>query len=128
VTGDIALVNDEGFLRITDRLSRFSKIGGEMVPHGRVEEALVEAYGGGGEPVFAVTAIADPKKGERLAVLTTVPPETVPGLLEKLTEAGLPNLFIPRRDSFIHVDGIPVLGTGKVDLRALRKIANERLE
>ena len=70
VTGDLGLVDEDGFLKITGRLSRFSKIGGEMVPHGRVEEALNEAIGAD-EPVFAVTAVADGRDGERLAVLHT---------------------------------------------------------
>src|SRR5690606_20705301 len=58
-TGDIAMVDEDGFVKITDRLSRFSKIGGEMVPHGRVEEALHAAYGAQGEQRFCVTAVAD---------------------------------------------------------------------
>ena len=65
ITGDIAKVDDDGFITITDRLSRFSKIGGEMVPHGRVEEALHEAAGAETQ-VLAVTAIPDEKKGEQL--------------------------------------------------------------
>ncbi len=71
VSGDIGMIDDDGYLKITGRLSRFSKIGGEMVPHGRVEEALQEAIGAA-EPVFAVTAVGDPRGGERLAVLHTV--------------------------------------------------------
>src|SRR5262245_4113543 len=45
VTGDIAAIDEDGFLQITDRLSRFSKIGGEMVPHIKVEEKLHELAG-----------------------------------------------------------------------------------
>lgn len=126
-TGDIAIVDDEGFVRITDRLSRFSKIGGEMVPHGRVEDALHEAA----EltiPTFAVTAVPDEKKGERLAVLHTFDERRVPALVARLGEMGLPNLFIPRADQFIKVDALPMLGTGKLDLKAMKTIAAERLE
>ncbi len=68
-TGDIATVDEDGFLRITDRLSRFSKIGGEMVPHIKVEEKLHELLGADGQ-VLAVTAIPDEKKGERLSWFT----------------------------------------------------------
>src|ERR671939_1441833 len=71
VTGDIGRMDEDGFLAITGRLSRFSKIGGEMVPHGRVEEALHRAIGAE-EPVFAVTAVGDARKGEQLAVLHTL--------------------------------------------------------
>jgi acyl-[acyl-carrier-protein]-phospholipid O-acyltransferase/long-chain-fatty-acid--[acyl-carrier-protein] ligase len=127
VTGDIAMMDEDGFLRITDRLSRFSKIGGEMVPHGRIEEALQEAAGATIQS-FAVTAVPDERKGERLAVLHTLDEAAIPPLLDKLAESGLPNLFIPRRDGFVKVETLPVLGTGKLDLRAIKRLALERLQ
>ena len=127
ITGDIGKLDDDGFLTITDRYSRFSKIGGEMVPHGVVEEALHKAMGIDDEQVFAVTAISDPTKGERLAVLYTTDPEAIPDLLEKLAASGLPNLFMPRKDQFVEVDEIPVLGSGKTDLKNIKRIAAERL-
>ncbi len=80
ITGDIAKLDEDGFLTITDRLSRFSKIGGEMVPHGRVEEALQQAAGSEMQ-VFAVTGIPDEKKGERLAVLHTLDEARIPEIL-----------------------------------------------
>jgi len=122
ITGDIGLMDEDGFLRVTGRLSRFSKIGGEMVPHGRVEEALHKAIGADSQ-VFAVTAVGDEKKGEALAVLHTLDDDTVQEALERVSTTGLPNLFIPRRDHFIKVDELPVLGTGKLDLRAIKRIA-----
>jgi acyl-[acyl-carrier-protein]-phospholipid O-acyltransferase/long-chain-fatty-acid--[acyl-carrier-protein] ligase len=126
VTGDIALLDEDGFLKITDRLSRFSKIGGEMVPHGSVEEALYQALGRSDESIFAVTGIPDEKKGERLAVLCTLGEGEIPALLEKLVEAGLPNLYIPRKENFIQVEAIPLLGSGKMDLGAIKKTASNR--
>jgi acyl-[acyl-carrier-protein]-phospholipid O-acyltransferase/long-chain-fatty-acid--[acyl-carrier-protein] ligase len=126
VTGDIGLVDEDGFLKITGRLSRFSKIGGEMVPHGRVEEALQEAAGSA-EQVFAVTAVDDGRGGERLAVLHTLGEDRAKQALDKLGTLGLPNLFIPRRDHLIKVDALPLLGTGKLDLRGVRKVAEEKL-
>ncbi|MEE8111668.1 MAG: AMP-binding protein, partial [Acidobacteriota bacterium] len=122
VTGDIALLDGDGFLKITDRLSRFSKIGGEMVPLGKVEEALQEAAGVDFQ-VFAVTAIPDERKGERLVVLHTVDANRIPDILEKMSASGLPNIFIPRRNHFVRVEKIPVLGTGKLDLRELKRMA-----
>jgi acyl-[acyl-carrier-protein]-phospholipid O-acyltransferase/long-chain-fatty-acid--[acyl-carrier-protein] ligase len=126
VTGDIALMDEDGFIRITGRLSRFSKIGGEMVPHGRIEEALHEVAGISTQ-VFAVTAVPDARKGERLAVLHTLKEERLPEILSRLEGSGLPNLFIPRLDQFVKVEAIPLLGTGKLDLRAIRRIATEAL-
>lgn len=126
VTGDIAIVDDDGFVTITDRLSRFSKIGGEMVPHGRVEEALHQAAGIEGQ-VFAVTGVPDERKGETLAVLHTLDDSRIPEVLSKLDDTGLSNLFTPSRRNFIKVEVLPVLGTGKLDLRALKQIAVERL-
>ena len=126
VTGDIAMLDDDGFLTITDRLSRFSKIGGEMVPHGQVEEALHQALGVDTQ-VFAVTGIPDEYKGEQLAVLHILDEARIPGIVAKLAATGLPNLFIPPRNNFVRVEALPVLGTGKMDLRRLKQIAMERL-
>jgi acyl-[acyl-carrier-protein]-phospholipid O-acyltransferase/long-chain-fatty-acid--[acyl-carrier-protein] ligase len=122
VTGDIAALDEDGFLQITDRLSRFSKIGGEMVPHVKVEEKLHEALGTT-EITFAVCGVPDPKKGERLVVLHTLSAERVADLLKKLPQLGLPNLWIPRPNQFLHVDTLPLLATGKRDLRSLREMA-----
>ncbi len=127
ITGDIAALDEDGFLTITDRLSRFSKIGGEMVPHGKVEEALQQAAGADIQ-VFAVTGLPDEKKGERLAVLHTLDDDLIPGILAKVSASGLPNLFIPSRSQFVKVDVLPLLGIGKLDLRRVKRIATERLK
>jgi len=97
-----------------------------MVPHGRVEDALHEAAGADGQ-VFAVTTVPDERKGESLAVLHTLSEAAIPPLLEKLAAGGLPNLFIPRPDRFVKVDALPILGTGKLALREVKRIAAERL-
>jgi acyl-[acyl-carrier-protein]-phospholipid O-acyltransferase/long-chain-fatty-acid--[acyl-carrier-protein] ligase len=127
VTGDQGFLSEDGFLKITGRLSRFSKIGGEMVPHGLVEESLQQAVGGD-EQVFAVTAVGDERKGEKLVVLHTLDEPKVDAAFERLGKLGLPNLFIPRRENFIKVDKIPMLGTGKLDLRGLRRAAEQAMD
>jgi acyl-[acyl-carrier-protein]-phospholipid O-acyltransferase/long-chain-fatty-acid--[acyl-carrier-protein] ligase len=124
VTGDIAAEDEDGFLAITDRLSRFSKIGGEMVPHLKIEEQLHE-LAGVTEQRFVVTAVPDGKKGERLVVLHTLPPEELKAVLDRLGESGLPNLWIPRPNQFFAVEELPHLGTGKLDLRRIKDLAVE---
>jgi acyl-[acyl-carrier-protein]-phospholipid O-acyltransferase/long-chain-fatty-acid--[acyl-carrier-protein] ligase len=120
-TGDIAVLDDEGFLRITDRLSRFSKIGGEMVPHLKIEDAIHKACGD--EPCVVV-GIPDEKKGERLVVLF-VGPMAPSDLWNKLAETDLPRLWVPKRENIYRVDSLPTLGTGKLDLRGVRAKAEE---
>ena len=121
-TGDVALMEEDGFLTITDRLSRFSKIGGEMVPHIRIEDKLHE-LAGVTEQVFAVTALPDEKKGERIVVITTLTGDKLVPVLEKLPQCDLPALWKPKASAFFHVDALPVLGTGKTDLRGVKALA-----
>ncbi len=127
VTGDIAKLDQDGFLTITDRLSRFSKIGGEMVPHGQVEDALHQAAGSDSK-ILAVTAVSNAKKGEQLVVIHTLEEALIPTILKKVADGGLPNLFIPRKDMFLKVDQLPILGSGKLDLRTLRQLAKDRFQ
>jgi acyl-[acyl-carrier-protein]-phospholipid O-acyltransferase/long-chain-fatty-acid--[acyl-carrier-protein] ligase len=123
-TGDIAMMEEDGFLTITDRLSRFSKIGGEMVPHIRIEEKLNE-LAATSEQVFAVTAVPDEKKGERIMVIHTLTEAKLAPVLEHFAQCDLPALWKPKPNQFVHVDAIPVLGTGKTDLRAVNALAEE---
>jgi acyl-[acyl-carrier-protein]-phospholipid O-acyltransferase/long-chain-fatty-acid--[acyl-carrier-protein] ligase len=122
VTGDIGAFDNDGFLQITDRLSRFSKIGGEMVPHGRVEEKLHEAAGVT-DISFVVCGVPDEKKGEQLLVLHTLPPDRLAETLHRLPQLGLPNLWVPRPNQFFRVAELPRLASGKMDLRSMKEQA-----
>ena len=125
-TGDLGHVDDDGFLYITDRLSRFSKIGGEMVPHMGVESAIQEAIGAD-DPCVAVTALPDPKRGERLFVLYAPEMSLSPqDVVRRLQATDMPRLWIPAADDFLAVEQIPILGSGKVDLKELKEVASER--
>ncbi|HZD40876.1 MAG TPA: AMP-binding protein, partial [Terriglobales bacterium] len=123
VTGDIATVDEEGFIQITDRISRFSKIGGEMVPHMRVEEVINEVLGG---PVSAVTALPDEQRGEKLVVFYSQDGVSQEDLWEKLNSSELPKLWIPKRENIHAIDSLPLLGSGKVDMQKIKAMARER--
>ncbi len=124
VTGDIATIDDDGFIQITDRLSRFSKIGGEMVPHILLEERLYEAAN---EPdaQFILTTVPDEKKGEALVVLAYNYQGSAEPLLGKLAQAGIPKLWIPDLRNFFTVDQCPTLGTGKIDMTKAKEMAQD---
>ena len=125
ITGDIAAVDEDGFIRITDRLARFSKMGGEMVPHLKIEEVVSALTD---NAACAVTGIPDERKGERLALLYTaraIPPAE---LWRRLSETDLPKLWIPKQDHMYPVESLPVLGSGKLDLRAVRTLAQDLVE
>lgn len=126
-TGDVARLDEEGFITITGRESRFSKVGGEMVPHLSVEEALNAELGAAdGELLAVVTAVPDAAKGERLVVFHLPFGRDRHDICRSLAHRGLPNLWIPSPDSFVEIDEIPVLGSGKLDLKRLSTMALER--
>jgi len=127
ITGDVGFVDADGFIHITGRESRFSKIGGEMVPHIQIEEELNKIVGGDEDILkLAVCGVPDEKKGEKIIVLYTELPEEPDAIIKKLIAAGLPSIYIPSPDGFIKVDAIPILGTGKLDLRGLQNLAKEK--
>lgn len=124
-TGDIAKIDEDGFLIITGRMSRFAKIGGEMVPLEKVEEDM-HAVLGTNDRVLAVAAVPDEKKGERLIVLhTPAMVMAVSELTDQLGKKGIPNLWVPSNRDFHQVPELPVLGSGKLDLKRVSEMAKE---
>jgi acyl-[acyl-carrier-protein]-phospholipid O-acyltransferase / long-chain-fatty-acid--[acyl-carrier-protein] ligase len=117
VTGDLGYVDEDGFLYVTDRVSRFSKICGEMVPHLPIEEAICELT------QSFVAGVPDNVRGERLTLLYTNPEATPSDIYRRLSQSGLPALWIPKREDIHPVSAIPVLPNGKVDLRLSRELA-----
>jgi acyl-[acyl-carrier-protein]-phospholipid O-acyltransferase/long-chain-fatty-acid--[acyl-carrier-protein] ligase len=123
VTGDMARIDEDGFITLTGRLARFAKIGGEMVPLEKIEEelhGLLETT----ERVLAVASVPDERKGERLVVLHLHTASCdVRGLSRGLSERGLPNLWLPGERDFFPVEHLPVLGSGKLDLKQVKEMA-----
>jgi acyl-[acyl-carrier-protein]-phospholipid O-acyltransferase / long-chain-fatty-acid--[acyl-carrier-protein] ligase len=124
VTGDLGRLDDEGFLFIEGRMSRFSKIGGEMIPHGTIEQRIAELFEWNEEDGYAavVMGLPDATKGEALVLLTTKD-ITVDQVREKLLSVGMPGLWVPK--IIKQVEMIPILGTGKLDLKGCREVALE---
>ena len=137
-TGDIGSVDLNGFITLGGRLSRFSKVGGEMVPHEGVEQAICEALqvdptAEGGVQI-AVTGIADEQKGEALVLLSALPQHQrsseektiLAEIRTALASHNIPNLWAPKY--VVPVESIPTLPTGKLDLRSCRMLAEEALQ
>jgi acyl-[acyl-carrier-protein]-phospholipid O-acyltransferase/long-chain-fatty-acid--[acyl-carrier-protein] ligase len=126
-TGDVVTIDEEGFITIVGRQSRFAKVGGEQVPFAAIEEALAALTGGSedGAPRAVVTAVPDEATGERLIVVHTALDQSPDELVKGLADAGLPRLFIPAPVDFNEIDTMPLIGIGKVDLEAINRFARQ---
>jgi acyl-[acyl-carrier-protein]-phospholipid O-acyltransferase/long-chain-fatty-acid--[acyl-carrier-protein] ligase len=131
ITGDVARIDKDGFIFITGRESRISKIGGEMVPPIMIEETLLnllrnheslQSEDDEGQVPLAVAALPDEKKGERIIVLYTHLPTTPDVLCREMLGTGCPNIWVPSPLNFFQVEEIPLLATGKLDLGKLREM------
>jgi len=121
-TGDIGRFDEDGFLYIEGRLSRFSKIGGEMVPHETIEQKILSVLPATehSERIIAIVGVADAAKGEALVLLSSIDLD-LPSLRAALSEIGVPNLWIPK--TVRRVEAIPLLASGKLDLGACKALA-----
>ena len=128
-TGDVGRLDDDGFLYIEGRISRFSKIAGEMVPHETVEAAIIKVLGldSEAERRIAVVGIPDEQKGEAILLLSTVAGPTLEqdciDLRYKLLEEGLSSLWCPKR--IVPVREIPILASGKLDIKSCETLAKQ---
>ncbi len=123
VTGDMGRLDEDGFLTLTGRLSRFAKVGGEMVPLEKIEETLHEILGTC-ERVCAVTCVPDEARGERLVVLYLSQESVdIRQWCQQLSSRGLPNLWLPSERDFHAVPELPVLGSGKLNLQGVKEMA-----
>ncbi len=96
-----------------------------MVPHLRIEDAVADILGG---PACVVTGVPDQHRGERLALLYTDANIAPRDLWRRLSQSGLPALWIPKCDDIFQVASLPLLGTGKLDLRAIKAQAARLME
>ena len=121
-TGDIASIDDDGFVHIQGRMKRFAKIAGEMVSLTAVEEIAQHCWLKG---VHVALAISDARKGEQLVLMSTHMPTERKVMLDYARQHGISELQIPRQ--FVHVDRVPLLGTGKIDYPAAQKLLDAML-
>jgi acyl-[acyl-carrier-protein]-phospholipid O-acyltransferase/long-chain-fatty-acid--[acyl-carrier-protein] ligase len=117
-TGDVVKIDDDGLVRILGRAKRFAKIGGEMVSLAAVEQMATACWPGGRH---AVVCVSDPRKGERLVLITDQGQATSGDFLAHAKANGAPEIAVPRK--VIKVHELPVLGTGKTDYVSLQHIA-----
>ena len=122
ITGDIGRIDEDGFIFITDRLARFAKIGGEMVPMKGVEDAIRTICELPPNSV-AVVKLPDKTRGERVVVVHVPIPMSPRDVVDKLNQSSMPKLWIPDSRSFIEVETIPILGSGKTDYKGIELIA-----
>jgi acyl-[acyl-carrier-protein]-phospholipid O-acyltransferase / long-chain-fatty-acid--[acyl-carrier-protein] ligase len=124
ITGDIAFIDNNGFLHVIDRLSRFTQVGDEEVSHALLEEELMDCVGSS-ELLFSVTAVSDDKDQERLVVLYDRS-VNIKKLLREMSLRSLPQGWLPDEEFFYEVPMIPHLPSGKADLVRVKDLAQER--
>lgn len=128
-SGDVGRVDNDGFLYIEGRISRFSKIAGEMVPHETVEATVNKVLGLDNETErkVAIVGIPDAKKGEAILLLSAIASDALEqealDIRYKLLDEGLPSLWCPK--TILQVDSIPVLASGKLDIKACHNLVQE---
>ena len=124
-SGDKGHLDDDGFLTIVDRYSRFAKLSGEMVSLAAVEGQIRRVCGNPEMDVCALS-VPDPRKGEQIILLAAGVSLDLHTLRRQLLEEGFSPLTIPHE--IIEVESIPKLGSGKTDFGAARALADQMRE
>ena len=119
-TGDVAAIGEDGVVRLLGRVKRFAKIGGEMVSLTAVEDLVLGALPGA---KHAVVSVPDPRKGERLVLVTDHPAPDTAVVAAYARAQGAPELAVPKR--VVRVPEVPVLGSGKTDYVTIQRMADE---
>jgi acyl-[acyl-carrier-protein]-phospholipid O-acyltransferase / long-chain-fatty-acid--[acyl-carrier-protein] ligase len=117
-TGDVAVLEEDGYLRLLGRAKRFAKVGGEMISLQAVEDLAATLWP---DCWCAVAAVADPKKGEKLVLITDDPHASSQALLAHAESVGAADIAVPRK--VVKVGAPVLLGTGKTDYAAVQRIA-----
>ena len=121
-TGDVVAIDDEGFIAIRGRVKRFAKIGGEMVSLAVVENCASAIWP---DSMHAAVTMPDGRKGEQIVLVTSAKEANRSEIVAWAQNHGVPELAVPRK--IVHVDQVPVLGTGKTDYGSVTKVAVERV-
>lgn len=126
-SGDKGHLDSDGFIHIVDRYSRFAKIGGEMVSLGGIEEEIAKLIKKNeiGEFRYVAVALEDSKKGESVVLLVSGEKSEYENFRNVLRESGIPPLFKPSKT--IYIDSIPTLGSGKIDFKGAKDLAQKLL-
>jgi acyl-[acyl-carrier-protein]-phospholipid O-acyltransferase / long-chain-fatty-acid--[acyl-carrier-protein] ligase len=120
-TGDIVIIDEQGFITIKGRAKRFAKVGGEMISLAAVETLACDLWP---QQISAVVAVPDLRKGERLILATQKKDATRAEFMTFAKQRHAADLMIPAE--IMIFDKLPTLGSGKVDLVSLGKLVDER--
>jgi acyl-[acyl-carrier-protein]-phospholipid O-acyltransferase/long-chain-fatty-acid--[acyl-carrier-protein] ligase len=122
-TGDIVTIDVDGFVTIKGRAKRFAKIGGEMVSLAAVETLASETWPG---VLSAVAAVPDPRKGERLVLITEKAGATRAEFQAVAKARGASEMMLP--SEVIVVDKVPLLGSGKLDYAGVTEMVKQHVQ
>ncbi|MBI1391542.1 MAG: AMP-binding protein [Alphaproteobacteria bacterium] len=121
-TGDVVVIDEAGYMSIRGRVKRFAKIGGEMVSLAVVENCATAVWP---DNMHAATILPDPRKGEQIVLVTDRKEHDRALLLAWAQSHGVPEIAVPKK--IVSVDEVPVLGTGKLNYVAIKRLAEDRI-